>query len=213
MAEARRRAALDGLVCLRTVLLSRCSWERKPAPLNATRLAGDDATRDRGASSRELVGAGSREFVGASFNATLLEEVDGELFPFLARHAFFKVDASACERKEGKNRREMKERKESSGDARNVGERKEGKEREERKEGSGGNWNVGATGSLVRMAVAGWVSHRTRDHAAKKVLFPLFLFLFLFFLDIGPHGHHSAKKRISEKVLYTALYIANLLGQ
>ena len=130
VAEARRRAALDGLVCLRTVLLSRCSWERKPAPLNATRLAGDDATRDRGASSRELVGAGSREFVGASFNATQIEEVDGELFPFLARHAFFKVDASACERKEGKNRREMKERKESSGDARNVGERKEGKERE-----------------------------------------------------------------------------------
>jgi hypothetical protein len=185
VAEARRRAALDGLVYLRTVLLSRCSWERKPALLNATRLTGDEATRDRGASSRELEGAGSREFVGASFNAALLEEVDGELLPFLARHAFFKVDAAACERKEGKSRSEVQERKQSSGGEKNVGERKEVKEREERKEGSGGNCNVGATGSLVRMAVAGWVSHRTREHAAKKVLFFIFIFFHFYFLGYG----------------------------
>ena len=185
MAEARRRAALDGLVCLRTVLLSRCSWERKPAPLNATRLSSAEAPRDRGASSREFVGENSRESVGANFNAALLEEVDGELLPFLARHAFFNVDAAACERKEGKSRREVKARKESSG-----GERKEGKEREERKESSGGDWDVGATGSLVRMAVAGWVADRTRDHAAKKVLsYFVFIFvLFLFFLEIRAHG-------------------------
>ena len=182
MAEARRRAALDGLVCLRTVLLSGCSWERvrasswehKPVPLNATRRAGAEAPLDRSASLREFVGASSREFVGASFKAALLEEVDGELLPFLARHAFFKVDAAAGERKEGKSRRELKERKESSGDERCVGERKQGREREERKEGTGGEWNMGATGSLVRMAVAGWVSDRTRDHAAKKVIFLIF---------------------------------------
>ena len=76
-AEVRRRAALDGLVSLRSALLPSA---RTPATRshNATARA---AHRDRGAHAhQELLDAHAR-----------LVHFDTELLPFLARHAFFKV--------------------------------------------------------------------------------------------------------------------------